>query len=133
MANDRNSEVRWETPVSDAEHLVMDCLLDQNDLHVTVQDLHGRRFRFSFQRVPAYRNILEEYRLGEPKPLEFLGWTRTDPESSWLADLRSREGLLDLFTPGCVHYIIETGDDVIDVLAPIAPRIVEIDDAREGV
>lgn len=132
MTTDRSSQERWDTPVSDAKSLAMVSLVDQDGLHITVQDLRDparRRFRFSFQQVPAYRNILEEYRISDPPPIEGIGWTRVDPRSDWLADLRSREPLLDVHIPGCRHYIIVTEDDVVDVLAPSTPRIVELSPA----
>ena len=76
--------------------------------------------------MPAYRNILEEYRTSDPPPIEGTGWTRIDPSSDWLTDLRRREPLLDVHSPGCRHYIIVTEDDVVDVLAPKAPKIVQV-------
>lgn len=130
MTRSRGTEERWQTPVSDAGSLAMVSLLDQGGLHITVQDLKDparRRYQFSFRDVPAYRNILEEYRMSEPPPAgAWAGWTRIDPRSAWLADLSAREPLLDVHRPGCVHYIIVTEDDVIDVLSPEVPAIVEI-------
>ena len=134
MDTNRGHEERWETPVSDAASLALVSLVDQDGLHITVQDLRDtdrRRFRFSFERVPAYRNILEEYRTSEPQPAKSAAWTRIDPKSAWLADLRRREPLLEVHSPGCRHYIIVTEDDVIDVLAPAAPQIVEVAAARD--
>jgi hypothetical protein len=132
MTEDHSSEERWDTPVSDARSLAMVSLLDDDGLHITIQDLRDpdrRRFRFSFRRVPAYRNILEEYRTSGPMSAKGIGWTRLDPSSAWLSDLRRREPLLDVHTPGCQHYIIVTEDDVIDVLSPEAPEILEIEPA----
>jgi hypothetical protein len=58
---------RWETSVSDAKSLVLVSLLDQHgQVSIVVQDLRDpnrRRFRFTSQHYPAYRNILEEFRL----------------------------------------------------------------------
>jgi hypothetical protein len=55
---------RWETPVSDVPTLFLDSLVDDGDLHITVDDVRGRRrWRLTFTDVPAYLNILEEYRL----------------------------------------------------------------------
>jgi hypothetical protein len=133
MVENRSGEVRWETPVSDARSLAMVSLVDHRGLHITVQDLRDpmrRRICFSFDRVPAYRNILEEYRTSAPPCHQDLGWTRIDMTSAWLADLRSREPLLDVHTPGCQHYVIITEDDVVDVLAPEAPTIVEVSPAK---
>ena len=69
--------------------------------------------------------------MSEPPAAGSPGWTRIDPDSSWLADLRSREALLDVHSPGCRHYIIVTEDDVIDVLTPEEPTIVEVAPAGE--
>ncbi len=83
-------EVRWDTPVSDAKSLAMVSVLDQGGLHITVQDLRDpdrRRYRFTFRRVPAHRNILEEYRTSDPPVSEGIGWTRLVLHSSWLRDL----------------------------------------------
>ena len=57
---------RWHTPVSDAQSLAMVSLLDQNGLHITIEDLQDParcRFKFVFRRVAAYRNILKDYRM----------------------------------------------------------------------
>ncbi len=135
MATNRSLEQRWETPVSDAQSLAMVSLVDQDGLHITVQDNRdraGRRFRFSFDRVAAYRSILEEYRTSDPPAVQHAGWTRVAPGSAWLSDLRSREPLLDVHSPDCRHYIIVTEDDVIDVLTPEEPRIVEVAPAGAG-
>lgn len=113
----------------------MVSLVDQDGLHIELQDLRdpeSRRYRISFERVPAYRNILEEYRLSEPPPAERVGWTRIDLESKWLSDLRKSESLLDVHTPGCRHYKIVTEDDVIDVLAPEQPMIREVEPSSRG-
>ena len=123
-------EIRWEAAVSDAKSLAMVSLLDHDGLHITVQDLRDparRRYRFTFHRVPAYRNILEEYRTGEPVAPKGTGWTRVVPESPWLSELRKREPLLDVHSPACEHYVIVTEDDVIDVLSPEPPTIHEVE------
>ncbi len=127
------NQTRWQTPVSDAKSLSMVSLVDQGGgLHITLQDLRDparRRYRFTFEPTPAYVNVLEEYRLSESPPPEGTGWTRTVPDSDWLRELRSREPLLDVHCPGCTHWKIVTEDDVIDVLCPNAPEIVEIEPA----
>lgn len=69
---------RWPSPVSDAQSLAMVSRLDQNGLHMTLEDLQDparRRFKFVFRRVAAYRNILEEYRMSESSPPHGAGWT----------------------------------------------------------
>lgn len=107
----------------------MVSLIDRGGLHITVQDLRDpqrRRFCFSFKRVAAYRNILEEYRTSDLNAHRFRGRTGLHANSAWLADLRRREPLLDFNHPGCRHYVIWTEDDVVDVLASEAPAIVEV-------
>ena len=110
----------------------MVSLVDHNGLHITVQDLRDpkrRRYQFSFHRAPAYRNILEEYRTSEPPAGGELGLTVKVPESPWLKSFHQDEPLLEVHTPGCEHYVIVTEDDVIDVLSPEPPEILEIEPA----
>ena len=121
--------IRWDTPVSDAQSLTMVSLIDQDGLHITVEDPAWRRHRFTFRQVAAYRNILEEYRTSEPGASEGAGWTMLFPHSPWLSELRKREPLLDHFQPGCKHYVIATEDDVVDILSPDPPEICEIEPA----
>jgi hypothetical protein len=120
---------RWDTPVSDAVSLAMVSLVDRDGLHLTLQDLRDpnrRRYCFSFQKVVAYRNILEEFRDGEQWIRQGTGRTFRATESEWLRELRSREALLDVMAPGCQHYLVVTEDDVIDVLSPHEPEIREV-------
>lgn len=135
MTKQTNTQVRWDTPVSNAASLAMVSLVDQDGLHVTVQD-HGdperRRYRFSFARAPIYRNLDESFRMSESAPAVPLGWTRLDPASPWLDELRKREPMLDISLPSCRHYVIFTEDDVLDVIAPTAPSIVEVAPAPVG-
>lgn len=120
---------RWQTPVSDARSLAMVSLLDRDGLRITVQDLRDparRRFEFLFRRVVGYRNLLEEFRTSEPTLPPGTGWTVVIPDSPWLADLRAKEALLDVYAPECRHFMIVTEDDVIDVLSPEVPEIREV-------
>ncbi len=99
------------------------------DLRITVQDLQDpgcRRYEFVFRGVPAYRNILEEYRVSEPPLRAGVGWTITIPDSPWLDELRAKEPLLDVHSPGCRHFAIVTEDDVVDVLTAEEPEICEV-------
>jgi hypothetical protein len=127
------TQERWQTPVSDARSLAMVSLLDRDGLHITLEDLRDpvrRRFKFVFRRVAAYRNILEEYRTTEPPLSRGAGWTVTLPNSPWLAELRAEQSLLDVHSPGCRHYVIVTEDDIIDILCPEPPEIVEVEPAK---
>jgi hypothetical protein len=99
----------WHTPVSDAQSLAMVSLLDQNGLHMTLEDLQDparRRFKFVFRRIAAYRNLLEEYRMSESSPPHGTGWPVTVSDSPWLAELWTEEPLLDVHSAGCLHYVI---------------------------
>jgi hypothetical protein len=44
--------------------------------------------------------------------------------------LRAEEPLLDVHSAGCRHYVIVTEDDVIDILCPEPPEIVEVAPAK---
>ncbi len=96
---------RWATPVSDAGSLRLVSLLDDGTLQVIVEDAHHPerlRWRFTFRNVPAYLNLLEEYRLELWAMAERqgarLGWTVRIPESPWLAASRRRSPCLRSIT-----------------------------------
>jgi len=78
---------RWETAVSDVKSLAMVSLVDQDGLHVTVQDLRDpgrRRIRFTFRKVAAYRNVLEEFRTHEREVIpSYVGRTLVSAASAW--------------------------------------------------
>ena len=123
----------WQTPVSKAKSLQMVSLVDDVKLSILLQDLQDsqrRRFRFTFENYPAYRNINESYRTelwrllpgGKTKN---LGWTFIVTDSPWIASF-SQETLLYVF-PTLVHYVISTEDDVIEILSPELPEIIEIE------
>jgi len=133
---DMNNFKRWETPVSDAESLSMFSLFDKKNLEIILQDLrdpNGKRFKFSFYKVAAYKNILEEYRTNE---IEFpnrkvFGWTIVSDTSKWLNNLKQEEDLFEGNNPNCKHFIIITEDDVIEILCSDFPDIIEIESAKE--
>ncbi len=59
---------RWETPMSDAKHLFMESLHDHSGLlQIELADYLNNaaiaRYKVTFRRYPAYRNIEESYRL----------------------------------------------------------------------
>lgn len=123
---------RWQTPVSDARSLRLVSLVDDGALQLTLEDAHDPnrpRWLFTFHRVPAYLNLLEEYRLelwGMGVTTANLGWTVRLPNSPWLDLLRRAESLLDVHHPDLVHYQIGTEDDVIDVLSSSLPEVVAL-------
>lgn len=121
---------RWETPVVDIHAVALVSLIDNVSLEVTVEAtrMPGRpRWRFVFDRVAAYRNILEEYRLELWGHLDEsgqrCGFTFTVQDSPWIAELRPNEPLLELYNPGLQHYVLCTDDDVIEVLSAQPVRV----------
>jgi hypothetical protein len=121
---------RWDTPVSDNGANRMVSLVDDGELAITLEDAHSPqrlRWRFVFQKYPAYRNILEEHRLELWQHLDETkqrcGNTFSVLDSPWIASFRPREPLLDVYYPALVHYVITTGDDVVEVLSPQPPQI----------
>ncbi|MBI4356110.1 MAG: hypothetical protein HY597_06670 [Candidatus Omnitrophica bacterium] len=128
---------RWETPVSAAGSLALVSLIDDGNLRIVLQDHHNpkrRRFQLTFSKFPAYRNILEEYRteLWTKLSTQQLGQTLTIPHSLWITSLRKAEPLLDVHYPRLTHYMICTEDDVIEVLSPGPPEVLEIEPGQEG-
>ena len=122
--------VRWETPVSDAGSLALVRLVDDGRLALTLEDTRSiprHRWKFTFESVLAYQNILEEYRLELWERIHSdgrrYGWTITIPDSPWLATLKEHEPLIEDRAPVLVHYQIGTEDDVIDILSPHPPVI----------
>jgi hypothetical protein len=129
---------RWETPASSAESVGMVSLVDMpgsadtgHELAVTLDIMKSlgrwQRYRMVFGRCPAYRNIMEEFRLElwehRHKSAQQCGWTFTVIDSPWVASFRPTEPLLDVFYPALTHYVITTQNDVIEVLSPDPPRI----------
>ena len=117
-------------PISDIRAAAMISLVDDGELAITLEDVYApqrNRWRFVFRKYPAYRNILEEYRLELwqhlDKTKQRCGNTFSVVESPWIASFRPHEPLLDIHYPKLVHFVIATGDDVIEILSPEAPRI----------
>ena len=122
---------RWETPVSDVQGLMMVSLVDDGTLTITLEDERNRRFQFRFSNYPVYRNILEEYRTklwdlvkGMQGP---LGQTWLVLDSPWIASLQEAEPLLEIHSPNLKHYVVCTGDDVIEVLSNEKPIVKEVE------
>jgi hypothetical protein len=105
-------------------------LIDDGELTVAIEDIHSPqriRWQFVFKKYSAYRNILEEHRLELwqhlDKTQQRCGNTFTVSYSPWIASFRPSEPLLDMDFPTLVHYVVATGDDVIEVLSPEPPNI----------
>ena len=131
-----NNFKRWETPVSDSNSLEMVSLTDKKYLEIVVQDLRDkkrRRIKFVFQKVVAYKNILEEYRTNETEfpNRKIFGWTIFAENSKWLDKLNQSEDLLDVYNPKCKHFVIITEDDVLEILCSNFPDVMEIEPSKE--
>jgi hypothetical protein len=128
----------WVTPVSRAGSLQMVSLVDNVTLSIIVQDLLDRRrsrYRFTFKKYPAYRNIDEAFRselwkIKNDKQAPKIGWTFSVEDSQWIESF-NKEVLKDIF-PSLVHYVIATEDDVVEVLSPTLPDITEEDPQPES-
>jgi hypothetical protein len=129
---------RWDTQLSDRSAVLMVSLVDEKQLTVTVEDTRSpkrERWQFVFARYPAYRNILEEHRMGLWHHLDQsgqrCGYTFIVLDSPWIESFRPQESLLDAFYPTLKHYVIATDDDVIEVLSPEPPLVVYLGSAPQ--
>jgi hypothetical protein len=130
------SIVRWETPVSDTERLVMVSLTDcDKHLDVVLESLADparRRWRVRFEAYDAYRNT-EEMWLG---PLwhwlkesgQRRGATFIIQGSSWDGQ---RAGLPSA-SPDAQHYLVSTLEDTIEVVSGSDPDWTEVESAAPG-
>jgi hypothetical protein len=128
---------RWDTPVSDAKNLFMDSLHDHaGGLEMEFGDYFNNvataRYRVTFRKYAAYRNIDESCRLELWNRRQQLndptatGWTFVVPESPWVQEFVN-EPILELFNPGIVHYLIATENDVVEVMSNEDPAIERLD------
>lgn len=121
---------KWETPFSSVKSLTMVSLVDKGSLKILLEASRekGRpRWEVAFKRVPAYRNILEEYRLSLweylDKTSQRCGNTFEVVDSSWISELAKQEALLLFKNEKLHHYVIATEDDVLEVLSDEEPRV----------
>ena len=118
---------RWETPVVDVPRVLLVSLVDAGRELTLLLEGHARdgrpRWRVRFRDYPAYRNIDEAFRLDLWKWLDEsaqrCGSTFTVVESPPLASWAT--GYLHELPPGVRHYVVTTGDDVVEVLSHHAP------------
>lgn len=118
---------RWPTPVSDEPFLGMVSLVDDGELKIVVKNSRDQQFCFTFTDYPAYRNIMEEYRTELWPRLhgKNLGNTLLIVESQWISSLKVNEPLLEIHLSHLFHYMICTADDVLEILTPAEPLVVE--------
>ena len=124
----------WETPISHTGsgfRGAMLSLIDDGPLKITIDiGRHPEKslvYQIEFQSCAGYRNILEEYRIGLWEHLDSkypeLGNTFIVVNSPWLKDLRENQCLLDVHSTGAKHFVIVTGDDVVEVLSNQTPSV----------
>ena len=124
----------WDTPLAFGKSLCLVSLVDEGHLTITVQDNRDnyRRMRIVFEYSPIYRNIEEIFRTANS--INRTGsWTVIVNNSSWLAELRAHEDLIDQVLPNLRHYQIITEFDVIDVLSEREPKVEEVEPGRDVV
>jgi hypothetical protein len=106
---------RWDTTLSDAKNLFMDSLHDHaGGLEMEFGDYFNNvataRYRVTFRKYAAYRNIDESYRLELWNRRQQLndptatGWTFVVPESPWVQEFVN-EPILELFNPGIAKHV----------------------------
>jgi len=129
---------KWSSPVSECDNLFLESLFDGkrlNDYRLEILLTTGDRddspkYQFTFDAYPAYRNIVEEYRLELWTHLDNTkqrcGWTYTVPDSPWISELHRSEPLLSENYPTLRHWVIATWDDVVEVLSPTPPEIEKV-------
>ena len=122
---------RWDTPVSDIRSITMVSLTDDNlrleiILEATREEARPR-WAVRFADYPAYRNIMEGYRLKLWTHLDETGQrcghTFTVEASPWLQVFHKEEPVLEVQYSSLQHFVITTEDDVIEVLSPEVPEI----------
>jgi len=123
---------KWETPVSDSKWLSMVSLYDVAEtqtLEIRLND-GKQEISINFENYPAYRNIHEEYRTNLWRHLDETsqrcGWTFEVVNSSWSEKLYKDEPLLKFNDPNLRHFVISTGDDVVEILSNLEPEIKKI-------
>lgn len=124
----------WHTPLAFGKSLCLVSLVDEGHLTIIVQDnrRNYRRMRIVFEYAPIYRNIEEIFRTANS--INRTGsWTVIVNNSSWLAEMRAREDLIDQVLPSLKHYQVITEFDVIDVLSDLEPKVEEIEPGRDVV
>lgn len=113
---------KWKTNVSELEYLFFESLNDsKKGLVITLSNSKGLIFEITFENYPAYRNILEEYKLNlwakRDENWSNLGNTWTIENSDWLELLEKDEPLLLHHEGKLKHYIVITQSAVIEVLS----------------
>ncbi len=116
----------WKTPFLEEKGLVMTSLIDKGGKLTITLESNTKEYVVTFNNHPAYRNILEEYRLKLWNLLskkKLKGSSLILENSKWISELKDKEPLFEEFNKNARHYLISTGDDVIEILSDAEPII----------
>jgi hypothetical protein len=125
--------VRWETPVSDANVLMMKLCSQNGELDITLDRSSvsetQRQIQIGFRKVSAFRCILEKFRIelwNSHSANERPGRTFIIENSPWIAELKTSEPIFSALNKDTRHYVIATDWDVVEILSSHAPAIVKL-------
>ncbi len=122
--------LRWETPVSDAQGLMMELLLLGGKLEVILDPssefVPAPNVKITFSEAMAFRGLEESYmnalwgtfaKKGSP------GRTFLVEDSPWITALGEQDSLFAEMCKGARHYVIATDMQVLEVISKFPPRI----------
>jgi hypothetical protein len=112
----------WETDLSNIDYLFFESLCDtEKGLVITLSNKEDDIFEILFENHPAYRSILEEYKLNlwaiKDNEWNHLGNTWIVENSDWLSELKKEEPLITHVEKQLKHYLISTQSAIIEVLS----------------
>jgi hypothetical protein len=116
--------LEWK-PVPDLPRWFVSASLryEDDELHVVLHSEDGRNLCLSFGRAPAFRSIVEECRLNSdsryPAVSRGKGPCWIVENSSWLASFSDADRI---HYRNLTHYLLESGDQCVDVLAVEQPH-----------
>ena len=113
---------KWKTDLSELDYLFFESLSDsEKGLVITLSNSQDVNFEVIFKNYPAYRNVLEEYKLNlwaiRDKKWFEIGNTWIVENSDWLNQLEKDESLITHHEDKLKHYLICTQSAVIEILS----------------
>lgn len=136
ISEDRlNIREDWHTPISGTYFVELVKLIDDGALSitffVTTEEKQNLYYRFRWHEFCAYRNTLEEHRL----PWNYRTETKSQSQptnivrnSSWIAELREGNDLLDILQSGVRHYVIGNATYTTEIISNQEPEITIVDE-----
>jgi len=124
-------QVRWETPFSDIPFLGMWELVDDGELHIQVGEglpestiKKAIKWMVEFEKYATYRNSNVDFYLITNKI--DTGNSINVENSNWIEQLKSEHVLFSDNHKTPVHFIFSTGDDILEVISCVEPKITEL-------